>query len=243
MSGTSLYSRGSTRGRGRPSGNSNSSRGRPRSRGRQSGIQSGMQGSIRNQSSFEKMSTRSSHSDSIDPPFDISSLRAERHQNGKPKYGNQWLHHLLVALDHDISPNGLLQIIESLKQHNPIFQEMDVPSCSYVKSLRLSIDPLNTLQANVFLNDHDDFILTFDESPSRFVQNHIDLRNNSFFSVIKKYWLLVLTVKTVISMFLVVLSVLEIKGKMYGPMFKKCLANMKWAEYFAKQQVRMSQHF
>ena len=58
---------------------------------------------------------------------------------------------------------------------------MDVPSCSYVKSLRLSIDPLNTLQSNVFLNDHDDFFLTFDESPTRFVQNHIDLMNDSLF--------------------------------------------------------------
>lgn len=185
MSGTSFYSRGSVRGRGRPSGSS--SRGRPRSRGRQSGIQSDMQGSIQNQNSFERMSTRSSHSESIDQTFDISSLRAERHQNGKHKYGNQWLHHLLVALDHNISPNGLLQIIESLKQHNPIFNEMDVPSCSFIKSLRLSIDSLNVLQSNVFINDHDDLILTFDESPTRFVQKKIDLLNDSLFLEIKKY--------------------------------------------------------
>ena len=169
----SFQSSTASRGRGRPS-SIRSSRGRPRSNdSRRSGssrIQSDRQSNQPESMSrpTDSVSTRSmSDSMSEIQTSEISLLKAERHPNGKPKYRTFWFNWMLRASEFNISPNALIELIGAMQETIPFLEHLDVPSCSFLKSLRLSVDPLNYLQSQLFINDHNEYVLSYDDTPSR----------------------------------------------------------------------------
>lgn len=169
----SFQSSTSSRGRGRPS-SIRSSKGRPRSsdsrRSGSSRIQSDRQSNQAESMSrpSESVSTRSRDSmPEIESQAEISLLKAEKHPNGKPKYRCFWFHWLLRSSEFNISPNALTELIGAMQQSIPYLEHIDVPSVSFLKSLRLSVDPLNYLQSQLFINDHDEYVLSYDDTPSR----------------------------------------------------------------------------
>ena len=161
---SSLNTRG--RGRGRPRTNTISTRGRPRGRSNESKT---TPSTTRSETISGTISTRSmTETESMNTQsFDLDILRASKHKNGKRKYPTFWFHWVLNAASYNLSPHGLTQVIRSMSDQIEYLENLEIPSISFLKSLRLSVDSLNFLQSNLFINDHDEYVLTFDESPSR----------------------------------------------------------------------------
>ena len=63
----------------------------------------------------------------------------------------------------------------TFQQLQPILTDLDIPSESYLKSLKLPISDLNHVQIENFISKHERYTLCFDETPSRYSKAAVGL--------------------------------------------------------------------
>lgn len=67
-----------------------------------------------------------------------------------------------------MSAASLRAIFLVLQECQPILGDMDIPSESYLKNLKLAVNDLNSLQIENYVASHRSFTFCFDETPTRY---------------------------------------------------------------------------